>query len=387
MRRIKKINFIVLLFISLISAGLVNARPLRILFVVGYFPVLPETFIINQITRLLDRGHDVKIFSFNRGNFSKVHSDVHKYQLLKRTYFRRVPRGTKPFDIIYCQFGFQGKRIFRMQRRQKNLRGKVVTCFRGSDISKYLREHPHGYDGLLKQGKLFLPVCEFFEKILIEEGCDPKRIAVHHSAIDCQKFLFRIRTISRNKTLHIISVGRLIQKKGMKYTIRAIALLVKKYPQIRLTIVGDGSQRKSLEQLIKKLHLEKFVTLYGWAIHKEVIRLLDRSHIFVLASNTALSDGNQEGIPNALKEAMAMGLPVVSTHHAGIPELVEDGKSGYLVPQYDPKALAEKIACLIEHPEKWPKMGKIGRKKVEQEFDIDIMIDKLEDHFYQLLGQ
>ncbi len=395
MKYTKKISFIALLLINLASVGVANTAPIsakvsnagsmRILFVVGYFPVLPETFILNQITRLIDRGHQVYIYAFHRGNFAKVHRDVRKYRLLKRTFFNKVPRNIPAFDIIYCQFGFQGKRIFQMQKKQRNLRGKVVTCFRGSDISVYLRRHPHAYDSLLKKGDLFLPVCEYFKKRLIKLGCKPDKIIVHHSAIDCGKFTPPKSIRSIDGTIQILSVGRLVGKKGMKYTIKAIARLIKKYPNIHLTIVGDGPQKQSLKQLIKKLGLEKYVTLYGWAIHKEVVRMLRNAHIFVLASNTA-SDGNQEGIPNVLKEAMAMELPVVSTHHAGIPELIEYGVSGMLVPQRDDVLLAKKIEYLIRHPETWHKFGVAGRKKVKKEFDIDKVVSKLEQIFYTLLG-
>ena len=114
------------------------------------------------------------------------------------------------------------------------------------------------------------------------------------------------------------------------------------------------------------------------------IALLKESHIFLLPSIKA-ADGNEEGIPNALKEAMAMGLPVIATFHAGNTELIEDGISGYLVLQKDVAALTQKMMYLIEHPEEWKSLSVNARKTVEERFEINKNIEKLEALFYQLL--
>jgi len=112
---------------------------------------------------------------------------------------------------------------------------------------------------------------------------------------------------------------------------------------------------------------------------------LDDSNIFVLPSITT-RDGDQEGIPNAIKEAMARGLPVVSTYHAGIPELIEDGISGFLVPECNEKALAEKIEYVISHPEIWQSIEEAGRKKIEEEYDKEKINDRLIEIFNQLVA-
>jgi len=114
----------------------------------------------------------------------------------------------------------------------------------------------------------------------------------------------------------------------------------------------------------------------GWKNHDEIIQLLDETHILVAPSITAKS-GDQEGIPNVVKEAMAMGIPVVSTLHGGIPELVDDGVSGFLVPECDADAIAESLRYLIDHPDKWNEMGYAGRKHIEADFDIESLNDQL----------
>ena len=157
-----------------------------------------------------------------------------------------------------------------------------------------------------------------------------------------------------------MSTGRLVEKKGLEYSIRAITRIMQHHPNIRYTIIGDGSLKPDLQQLIEELALSQQVSLLGWRKQEEVIKILDRSQILVAPSVTA-ADGNQDAPVNTLKEAMAMGLPVIGTLHGGIPELIEDAVSGFLVPERNPEAISEKLSYLIEHPEIWVSMGQAGR--------------------------
>jgi colanic acid/amylovoran biosynthesis glycosyltransferase len=136
-----------------------------------------------------------------------------------------------------------------------------------------------------------------------------------------------------------------------------------------------------LQQLIDELGIGKTVHLLGWKNQREIIEILDRSHIFIAPSITA-KNGDRDAPINVLKEAMAMGLLVISTFHGGIPELVEDGVSGFLVPEYDVDAIAEKLNYIIEHPELWETIGKAGRDRVETCYNLDKLNNKL-IHIYQ----
>ncbi len=117
----------------------------------------------------------------------------------------------------------------------------------------------------------------------------------------------------------------------------------------------------------------------------EVAELLRDSHILLAPSVTA-ADGDQEGIPVALMEAMSLGMPVVSTYHSGIPELIQDGVSGFLVPEREVDALADRLQYLLEHPQRWPELGRAGRRAVEEHFNIDKLNDRLADIYQQLIG-
>ena len=124
----------------------------------------------------------------------------------------------------------------------------------------------------------------------------------------------------------------------------------------------------------------------GWKDQHEVIEILNEASIMLAPSITS-KDGDREGIPVGLMEAMAVGLPVVSTYHSGIPELVKDGISGFLVPERDVDALAQKLGYLIENPDKWAEMGLAGREYVENFYDINKLNDQLVDTYQNLLKQ
>ena len=418
---------------------------MKIALLVWKFPVLSETFILNQITGLIDRGHEVHIHAFNLPpRHDRVHPVVEQYQLLGQTYYpflskhhrwRRLLKGlgwimAKPeqwflnralnkgalaslpllngsksqqqsayslelfyrtlpllgssYDLIHCQFGTLGP-IGLLFRKLGILRGKLVTTFRGADISRHVQQHQHQvYAKLFKEGDFFLTNCEFFKLRLVELGCPEQKLVVHGSGIDCRKFVFTPRYLPSDGIVQIVSTGRLVEKKGLEYSIRASAKLRQRHPNIQYTIIGDGPLKPDLQQLIEELALSQQVSLLGWRKQEEVIKILDRSQILVAPSVTA-ADGNQDAPVNTLKEAMAMGLPVIGTLHGGIPELIEDGVSGFLVPERNPEAIAEKLSYLIEHPEIWVPMGQAGRAYVEKHYDMHKLNDELVDIYQQLL--
>jgi len=384
---LSKIRKSYILFFLLMSFALVS-RPLTILFIVGHFPAPSQTFILNQMTRLIERGHTVLIYAMHYDHCKDVHPDILKYRLFDHLIYDEQKRfdNMPACDIVLCQFGYLGKAIVESPKLTQWCRGKkIVTCLRGADITSRVASKQHMYDTLFEKGDLFLPVCHFLKQQLIRFGCKNDKIKVHHSAIDCVKFHFKRRIIpKRGEQIHFISVSRLVEKKGLYFAIKAIAKLVKEYPHIHLTIVGDGPEWLRLQKLILRLRLEKNITMCGWKTQEEIVRLLEQSHVFVLPSITA-SDGNEEGIPNALKEAMAMGLPVIATEHAGNTEQILDGVSGYLVPQKDSELLYKKMKYVLEHPEEWHQLCINARQTIEEEFEIDKNIEQLEALFYQLL--
>lgn len=406
---------------------------MRIAFVVGsVFPAISETFIIDQITGLIKRGHEVDIYAEKPDISAKLHPDIKKYNVLSRTYYHQVPKNyllrlskgiklllaglhqnsavtlhsinplkygrqaaslkllyqvsphlnQQPYDIVHCHFGYNGLKSLQL-RDFGLLQGKLITTFHGLDLSQDIQaQGRHIYDRLFEQGDLFLPVSEYWKQRLIELGCDKGKIIVHRMGIDCDSFAFTQRKLPKVDKIQLISVSRLAEKKGLEYGIRAVAELVKIKSNIEYTIIGDGPLKEDLQQLIQTLNIGNIVKLIGWRQKTEVIDLLKNSDIFLSPSVTSQS-GDQEGIPVALMEAMAIGLPVVSTFHSGIPELVKNNISGFLVPERNVPSLVDRLNYLIEHPEIRSRMGQLGHQQVRKHYDVEMLNDRLVELYYR----
>ncbi|MBD2346053.1 glycosyltransferase [Anabaena subtropica] len=404
---------------------------MKVAFIVNQFPMLSETFILNQATGLIDLGHEVDIFttySPDPKNTEKMHSDVTKYHLLEHTFYAQTPptnriwrivlglwllltnfykapltlmrslNGFKygwqatslkllyaviplldkgSYDVIHCQFAtltFIGAVALP---KVGTANAKLVVSCRGHDISAYMEEVSESiHRQIFADGDQFLPNCDFFRDRLLKLGCPPEKITVLRSGIDGDRFIFKPRHPIAGEPIRIVTTGRLTEKKGVEYGIRAIAKLIAAGASVEYYVVGDGPLHKNLQQLIDSLNVDKSVKLLGWMQQQELINILDRSHIF-LSPNVTAADGNQDAPVNTIKEAAAMGLPVVSTFHGGIPEVVEDGISGFLVAERDADALAEKLQYLIDHPSIWQAMGEAGRKYVETHYDIHTLNNDL----------
>ena len=293
---------------------------MRIAFIVPVFPELSQTFVLSQITGLIDRGHDIMIFSRSTPSTTVMHGEVETYKLLQKTcYYRkeylefkktksRVGRylngiahlirllpvrpksallaclyliktpknfslGTffqlmpffryGKFDVIYCHFGDMGQ-FGLWLKKLKILGGKLVTVFHGYDMSTYLKKYGNDiYSNLLADGDLFLPISHYWENKLIRLGCSANKIQVHRMGIDLQQFDFIRRPITKDQIL-ILSVARLVEKKGLEYGIKALSIVKKDIPTIKYIIAGDGPLRKKMVRLIDQVSLQEEVELVGY---------------------------------------------------------------------------------------------------------------------------
>jgi colanic acid/amylovoran biosynthesis glycosyltransferase len=387
----------------------------RIGFVLGEFPRISETFILSQITGLLERGHEVAVYAGRPGPRGPVHPDVGRYRLLERVRYwpelsgRRLAllrlrlalltrggvgrrgfalRGLRPggHDAMVAHFGHVGLEALRL-REAGVLPGKLVTFFHGYDMSVFLaRNGPRAYERLFRRGECFLAVSGHWQQRLEALGCPPDRTAVHRMGVDCSRFGFRPRGLDPGGAMRVVSVARLVEKKGIDCGLRAVARALCRHPGIEYTIIGDGPLRGRLTAQAAELGLSRHVRFLGWMDRERIAAELARMHVFLAPSRTAV-DGDAEGVPVALIEAMACGMPVVSTRHSGIPELVEDGVSGLLVPEGDVEALADGLSRLASSPAAWPDIGRAGRAKVAAEFDIERLNDRLVERLRALATQ
>ena len=183
----------------------------------------------------------------------------------------------------------------------------------------------------------------------------------------------------------ILSVGRFREKKGFPHLLHACHLLKERGHRLRCHIVGYGPLQEEIDRLITDLELDGIVSLHGKLTHDELIELYRKSTIFALPCQIA-EDGDRDGIPNSLLEAMAMKIPVISTNVSGIPELIEHMKNGIIVPPKDSKSLASAIKLLIDQPHLRRELGKAGHHKVCQQFSLERNIFKLKELFESALN-
>ncbi|MFQ5561451.1 MAG: glycosyltransferase, partial [Nitrospinota bacterium] len=399
---------------------------MKIVFFLGRFPALSETFILNQITGLIDQGENVSIVSVCRPqNQEPVHNDVKKYNLLRVTKYVDLPeeyipriRNTisllltnfwkapgpllqalnifkfgslalsarlffyaiaflpkKDADIIHCHFGMNGEAGSKL-RSIGIIKGKIVTTYYGLDLTSELKTLGAGmYRQLLALGDFHLPICNYFRSILLDLSFEKEKIAIHHLGVDLNKFKRKNNKSEKRKKITLLTVGRLVEKKGQRYAIEAVANITKKGMQVEYLIAGDGPMKQELEALVRHLEMSGVVQFLGPVVQEEVIDLLQKADIFLAPSVTA-KNGDQEGTPTVIMEAMAAGLPVISTYHSGIPEIILDADTGFLVKEKDVDALTEKLAYLIKCPEIGSQMGARGREHIEKEFNIDTLVKR-----------
>ena len=226
---------------------------------------------------------------------------------------------------------------------------------------------------------MWLPVCDYFRDLLAQYGYEDDKVQVLGSSIDCAKFK-RTRNPVESDCIRCTTIARLVPKKGIEYALHAIARLVPHYP-IKYTIIGDGKDqyKRRLLQLVRNLGIEQHVVFVGRKTHEEIIELLHDTDIYMQPSVTS-ENHNQEGIPNALKEAMSMELSIISTYHAGIPELVSHEQSGILVPEKNVTALRTAIERLIQDI---PLRRKLGSDAREQALSYNI--NDINDQLHTIL--
>lgn len=382
-------------------------------FVVDKFPSLSETFVLDQIAGCLDRGIEVGVVcneaTFGKepnvddarwrnlpegvecwwGGLAPLRPTLRKWSgrlwdktstALDITFARKLER----YDVIVAHFGNNGLRVARAMKRRR-IAAPLVTIFHGHDVGAPMHDGTLSrYGVVFSEGALQMPVNGFFRDALIEAGAAADSVAVHHMGVNTDEISFQPARRGENG-LSLISVCRLTEKKGIEFALRALAEVRSTRPDIdwSYTVVGGGEGGEAARQLARRLDLADRVEFLGPRPHKEVKQRLALAHAFVLPSVKA-GDGDLEGIPVALMEAMAAGLTVVSTYHSGIPELIEDGRTGLLAPERDVGALTERLIWVADNPGPCATLVKAARRKVEDEFDSARLNDAFADTLFRL---
>ena len=316
---------------------------LRVAFVVGEFPVVSETFVIDQVVQLMDRGVAVEIFAFKRGDPAYVSERFFSYRmdrlvryldfeggklarfvcawpkalrlavkapralaralnvrrfgrdaLALRLLYRAEPLAGRNFDVVHCHFG-PVARSFVPVWEVLGMSAKIVTSFYGYDVSLTPREQaPDYYEPLKRACTLYFVMSHDMKRRVVALGFPAEQVRVHPVSIEVGDYPFRVRTLEDGEPLRLVSVGRFVEKKGLDDLLRAMAIVKQRASRtVSCSIVGGGPLNQELRALAGSLGLHDAVEFRGFMRMEDVLRLFGEAHVLVQPSKTA-ADGDME---------------------------------------------------------------------------------------------
>ncbi len=262
----------------------------------------------------------------------------------------------------------------------------VIVSFHGADAGVDLDRAAHlsPTRRMLEKATLLLVRSESLATRLIALGADRNKIRVHRTGIPLAEVPFTARVVPSDGVWRCVQACRLIPKKGLSTSLRAFAEFGSTFPRATFTIAGAGPQLVELQNLATALGIADRVRFTGFLPQEKLQSLYAESHFFVHPSELG-ENGDQEGVPNAMLEAMASGLPVVATPHGGIPEAVENGISGLLTPERDHAALARSLLALSRDPAHYAQMSAAAAARVAAAFDLDTQARVLESFYREAI--
>ena len=286
--------------------------------------------------------------------------------------------------LLHIYFGQIAVHLLPLIRTWKN---PSIVSFYGADVTVDMNKpaYRESTRQMLDAVKFVLVRSESLRRALVDLGCDPKKIEVQRTGIPLEEFAFHERSFPNDGEWRLVQAGRLIEKKGLPVTLRAFAVFLRKYPTATLTIAGEGPLLAQVQKLARELNIEKRLSLPGFISQEQLRDIYYRSHLFVHPSETG-HDGNVEGIPNSMLEAMASGLPVFATDHGGIPEAVDNGVSGVLVGERDHEALANALLNATLDSDSLARIARNGAEVVRKNFDLQAQAQRLEEIYLRLIG-
>jgi glycosyltransferase involved in cell wall biosynthesis len=288
-------------------------------------------------------------------------------------------------ELLHIYFGHIAVHLLPLIRAWQN---PSIVSFHGADVMVDMNKPAYRNATLEMLGAvtLILVRSESLRRALVNLGCAPDKIEIQRTGIPLQEFRFQERTVPNNGQWRFVQAGRLIEKKGLPVSLRAFSTFSKQHPNATLTIAGEGPLLSELQNLAGELGVAERVSFTGFVSQQELRDIYYGSHIFLHPSQTG-RDGNQEGIPNSMLEAMASGLPVFATEHGGIPEAVEDGVSGVLVPERDESALVEMLLDAVKDPDLLWRMADAGANAVRKKFDLQQQTQQLDEIYLRTIGK
>ncbi len=355
------------------------------------FPRISEAFIVEQahgmmryeptfISSTLLRKTPFKNVSLSCNDLfginQLIHSITRSPNLFKQSEY------LSKLSLIHAHFGIDG--VYAMALAEK-LKIPFLVTFHGYDITVsrtaiwrtgklFYYQLIFNEKELKRKASAFIAVSNFIRTKLLEKGYPEEKIVQHYIGVNTTKFC---PSSNKSDRRYILCVGRHTPKKGIDTLLHAFARIARKYPSVSLIQVGTGPMTAGLNALAKVLGINNRVSFLGAQPHETVLNLMRGAEVFALPSQTA-KNGDSEALGIVFNEASACGVPIISTWHGGIPEAVLDGETGFLVPEKDDAALAEKLDTLLSDRALGKKMGQQGREFVCDVFNISKQAIKLE---------
>jgi len=287
-------------------------------------------------------------------------------------------------DLMHIYFGHTGVHLLPFIEQWNKA---CVVSFHGADVA--VKEQIPAYRN--KLGRLFglvplvLARSQSLANRLAQFGCPPEKLRINRTGIPLDEFPMVNRQPPRDGRWKVMQACRLIPKKGVATSLRAFAIFKKDHPHSEFFIAGKGPLQPELEMLAAGLGISRDVHFVGFLSPAKLVELYTRSHLFLHPSETP-PDENQEGIPNSVLEAMATGMVVAATRHGGIPEAIEHGRTGWLVPEEDHSALARTMQQITTEPRILTEMGWRAREVVVQHFDQQLQTRLLESFYGEAIA-
>ncbi len=305
----------------------------------------------------------------------------------------------KRHDLIHAHFGTGAVYALPYVRKYKY---PFIVTFWGNDVGALLgsqRRKPSRWryvlaaPRIMEAADLMLCVSQELCDFVAELSGRPEAVRLYHQGVDLSMFTPGLKPEftpgldselkpgpASSKEVRLILIGRFTEKKGHKYALQAFERVLKDGRNAKLVLVGTGPLLAECSRFVSERGMNDSVIFAGTLTHEETARELARSQIALVPSVVA-RDQDREGSPTVIREASSSGLPVIGTVHAGIPEIIEDGRTGFLVPERDVPALSDRMITLINDTEMRDTFGRAGRRKMENEFDLKKQVAVLERHY------
>lgn len=394
------------------------------------YPSSTQTFVMDHVEALVRRGHSVDVFAFQEGDsihyepgngarriryIPPTEGKLEVLVKLFRWFSGSLLNGLNPIKALgtewaadnFPEFTRPLNRVPYLERFVFPDTYRLIHCHFAKPTAlmaallPYIGEPRlvstlHGYDvfqtdqtgwytdDFINRCDRFLSHSKNLDEVLTERGVSSEKIVRHRYGIDVDEFTPTPEPPDHDN-IHLLSVARFVEKKGLRYALESLDHLPDEIKgKLTFKIAGDGPRRSLLEDVIEDHDLESIVELLGFKDRSEIKALFRWADVFVLPSVVA-ENGDREGTPVSLLEAQASGLPVVSTYHSGIPEIVQDGETGLLVAERDPQALADALEELINQPDLRERMGESGRQYVVEYHDSEKLTDDLVDLYEDMI--